>query len=242
MNFLQQHIGTQCDIQWHENTQYIAVQGPKSEEVLSTIIPSASRLRFLQMSYDTYDHHIIFISRSGYTGEDGFEISLPSSCVKKFMEEVLKHTDAQLIGLGARDSLRLEANLCLYGHELNEDISPLMADLSFSISKKRLLQGGFIGDKALKHQHDYGLHQKRLGFISKERPIREQTDIVLKDGTKVGFVSSGAYGATLGESIAMGYVDTAYIDNNEELFFIVRGKYYPATRHKGAFVAQHYKR
>ena len=159
----------------------------------------------------------VIVSRCGYTGEDGFEVSVINSDIEAFMEKLWKIKDnktneptAVPVGLGARDSLRLEAGLCLYGHELDEDISPIEAMLAWTISKRRKEQLGFLGDHLVKKHLHEGVHKKRCGFIGDKVPIREGTELFLKTGEKVWKVTSGTTGPSLKKACGMAYVDVPH--------------------------------
>ena len=159
----------------------------------------------------------IIVSRCGYKGEDGFEVSVINSDIEAFMEKLWNIKDSSTkepigvpVGLGARDSLRLEAGLCLYGHELDEDISPIEAMLAWTISKRRKEQLGFLGDHLVKKHLQDGVTKKRCGFIGDKIPIREGTELFLKSGEKVGKVSSGTQGPTIKKACGMAYVDVPH--------------------------------
>jgi len=150
-----------------------------------------------------FNNSAVIVTRCGYTGEDGFEISLPNEQIEAFMESLwkIKGDDGEQVaipvGLGARDSLRLEAGLCLYGHELNETTSPIESMLAWTISKRRKESLGFLGDHVVKKHMSEGVTKKRCGFIGDKVPVREGTDLFLKDGTKVGTVTSGTKGPSI---------------------------------------------
>lgn len=134
----------------------------------------------------------IIVSRCGYTGEDGFEVSVPHSEIEQFMDDLLSHQIGELVGLGARDSLRLEAGLCLYGHDINDTLSPIEGALAWTISKRRREQGGFLGFSVVKKHLDEGVAKKRVGFVAEGKlPVREGSEIFNKNGEKVGIVTSG---------------------------------------------------
>ena len=186
------------------------------------------------------------VSRCGYTGEDGFEISLPNSQIESFMEALWEVKDessgdqiAVPAGLGARDSLRLEAGLCLYGHELDEDISPIEAMLAWTISKRRKESLGFLGDQVVKKHMTDGVTRKRCGFIGDKIPIREGVELYLpedKGGMKVGHVTSGTKCPTINKAIGMAYVDVPHNKFNTQLIAKVRAKEHIVTTRKMPFV------
>ena len=187
------------------------------------------------------------MSRCGYTGEDGFEVSVPASLAVPFVEELQSHKDgenqiAKFVGLGARDTLRLEAGLCLYGHELEEDISPIEAVLGWTISKRRKAEGGFLGDALVQKHLKEGVTRKRVGFIVNGPPAREHIEIT-KDGKKVGEVTSGTHAPSQKQSIGMAYVTLPNNKNGTELEVTLRGKTHTIKVSKTPFVpARYYKK
>jgi len=188
-----------------------------------------------------------YVSRSGYTGEDGFEISVPSASAEALARHLLAAPEVAAIGLGARDSLRLEAGLCLYGHDMNADTTPIEASLLWAISKVRRADGsragGFPGAAAIFAQQHSGVARKRVGLLPQERtPVREGAEIVDEAGTVVGSICSGGFGPTLGAPVAMGYVDQAHAALDTPLWAIVRGKRVAMKVSKMPFVAQRYYR
>jgi aminomethyltransferase len=205
----------------------IALQGPQSASVLARLAPgqnietmpfmSARRLRVL----DVEAH----VSRSGYTGEDGFEISLAAQSADPFARRLLAEAEVRPIGLGARDSLRLEAGLCLYGHELDETIDPIEAGLNWSIQKRRRIEGGFAGAERIQVALASGPRRKRVGIRPEGRaPAREGAEIVNQAGAVIGVVSSGGFGPSVGSPIAMGYVASESAAPGTPIGLIVRGK------------------
>jgi aminomethyltransferase len=166
-----------------------------------------------------------FISRSGYTGEDGYEISLSSSQVESFARVLLSRPDVAPIGLGARDSLRLEAGLCLYGHELDETVDPVEAGLGWSIQKRRRIDGGFPGSKRIQNALTNGPDRQRVGLKPDGRaPAREGADIVSAEGAPIGVVTSGGFGPSVNGPIAMGYVVRSHAAVGTPVGLMVRGK------------------
>jgi aminomethyltransferase len=166
-----------------------------------------------------------FVSRSGYTGEDGYEISLASARAESFARILLSQPDVAPIGLGARDSLRLEAGLCLYGHELDETVDPIEAALAWSIQKRRRVEGGFPGAKRIQAALANGPDRQRVGVRPDGRaPAREGAEIVSADGAPIGVVTSGGFGPSVGAPIAMGYVARAYATVGTPISLMVRGK------------------
>ena len=166
-----------------------------------------------------------FVSRSGYTGEDGYEISIASAQAESFARILLDQPDVAPIGLGARDSLRLEAGLCLYGHELDETIDPIEAALSWSIQKRRRLEGGFPGAERIQGALAIGPGRRRVGVMPDGRaPAREGAEIVSSDGAQIGVVTSGGFGPSVNGPIAMGYVARAHAAVGTPINLMVRGK------------------
>src|SRR6516162_9137255 len=171
------------------------------------------------------DSHNCLVTRSGYTGEDGFEISLPAKDALAVAEVLLAEPEVRPIGLGARDSLRLEAGLCLYGHELDETADPIEAALSWSIQKRRRIEGGFPGAKRIEDALAHGTERKRVGLRPDGRaPAREGTEIVSTDGAPIGAVTSGGFGPSVNGPIAMGYVKRAHAAVGTPVTLMVRGK------------------
>jgi aminomethyltransferase len=170
------------------------------------------------------------VSRSGYTGEDGFEISVPNNAVEKFARLLLNESEVQPIGLGARDSLRLEAGLCLYGHDLDPQTTPVEASLIWAIGKRRRREGGFMGARKIQEQLAQSASRKRVGIKPVGRALaRENTEIVDESGRKIGLVTSGGFGPSVDGPIAMGYVEKAFSANGTPLFLMVRGQKLPAV-------------
>lgn len=202
------------NILYNEDNSLIAVQGPKAQHLLDSVVGvNLSDMDFMTSKELSYKGKIIRVSRCGYTGEDGFEVSVPESLVETFVHSLESGKDetghqlAKWIGLGARDTLRLEAGLCLYGHELNEDVSPIEAVLGWTISKRRKEQGGFLGYDVVKKHLEQGVKQKRSGFIVEGPPARDGTEIHTKDGKVVGKVTSGAPSPSLKKSIGQAYIN-----------------------------------
>lgn len=226
----------------------LALQGPKAVEVLLEWFPSEiAKLSFMEGMLVKFRRVECFVSRSGYTGEDGFEIAIPSMHVETLARELVRHEQVKWAGLGARDSLRLEAGLCLYGHELSEEISPVDAGLSWCIPRSRreggIKAGNFIGANIILHQLKTGTVQKRVGLVVQDKvPVREGA--VLKDphGNEVGEVTSGTFSPSLGIPIAMGYVEERYAKPGHQLMAEVRGRQVALNVTRMPFVTHHYSR
>ena len=245
---LRQHIGDLCTIEpLFEERALLALQGPAAVKVLARLAPEVTKMTFMQFATLRLLGVDCYVSRSGYTGEDGFEISVPAANAESLARSLLAETEVQAIGLGARDSLRLEAGLCLYGHDMNADTTPIEASLLWAISKARRADGtragGFPGADNIFTQQQTGVSRKRVGLLPQERtPVREGAEIVDADGTVIGTVCSGGFGPTLGGPLAMGYLDSAFIALDTEVSALVRGKKVPLRVSKMPFVPQRYYR
>jgi aminomethyltransferase len=226
-----------------EGMALLALQGPKAEAVLAKHAPAIRDLKF--MHYESMDVAgiSVHLSRSGYTGEDGFELSVFERDAVKLWNLLLSDADVKPIGLGARDSLRLEAGLCLYGHDIDESTSSIEAGLQWSIAKRRREEGGFIGAVRVQKELRDGPTRKRVGIKPEGRaPAREGTEIQNLDGRKVGVITSGGFGPTVNGPVAMGYVEAASSATDTKINLIVRGQIMPATIVKLPFVANNFKR
>ena len=245
---LRQHIGAHCQIQpLFEERALLALQGPAAVRVLERLAPEVAGMTFMQFKPVQLLGADCYVSRSGYTGEDGFEISVPAEHAEPLALRLLAEPEVAAIGLGARDSLRLEAGLCLYGHDMNTTTTPIEASLLWAISKVRRADGeragGFPGAAAIFAQQQSGVARKRVGLLPQERtPVREGAEIVDEAGTVVGTICSGGFGPTLGGPVAMGYVDNAHVALDTPLWAIVRGKRVAMKVSKMPFVAQRYYR
>ena len=207
----------------------IAIQGPKSVEILNQILKTVADLNFMSGNWFTYKDQKLYVTRSGYTGEDGFEISISNKLAEVFTKELLDN-GAKLIGLGARDTLRLEAGLCLYGHELSTETTPIEANLKWAISKERLSSGGFIGFNNIISQINDGAKKIRVGIKPEGRLIaREKTKIFNENDRLIGEVTSGTFGPSVNGPIAMGFVDQEFSKKETKVLLEVRGKKYPAN-------------
>jgi aminomethyltransferase len=237
-----------CALTVLEDRALLALQGPKAAEVLCQHVPGAaaksvSAMPFMSATSFARDGIFLNISRSGYTGEDGFEISIPAAAAPGFAQELLDEADVRPIGLGARDSLRLEAGLCLYGHDIDNTTGPVEAGLSWSISKRRREAGGFFGYEQVKRAIDHGPSRLRVGFLLEGKvPAREGSDIVTLDGQTIGRITSGGFAPSLARPVAMGYVDAAYAAPGTQVCLIVRGKPLAAKIVPMPFVPHHYFR
>ncbi|MDE3738885.1 glycine cleavage system aminomethyltransferase GcvT [Pseudomonas resinovorans] len=245
---LRAHIGEQCEIEsLFDSRALLALQGPAAAEVLGRLAPDVKQMTFMQFGRVRLEGVECYISRSGYTGEDGYEISVPVAQAEALARTLLAQPEIQPIGLGARDSLRLEAGLCLYGHDMNTDTTPVDASLIWAISKARradgLRAGNFPGAGKIFAQQRDGVPSKRVGLLPQERvPVREGAEIVDADGTVIGRVSSGGFGPSLGAPVAMGYVAASHAALDSEVWALVRGKRVAMKVAKTPFVPQRYYR
>jgi len=206
----------------------VAIQGPESKTILENVVSNVSKLKFMNGENFTFKNNEIYITRSGYTGEDGFEISLPNKVAISFVEELISK-GSTLIGLGARDTLRLEAGLCLYGHDINENTSPVEANLKWAISKNRI-NDNFIGSHQIKKQIEEGVSKLRVGIKPETRVIaRESTKIFDEKDNEIGKVTSGTFGPSVNASIAMGYISNSHSKKDTKVYLEVRGKKVPAN-------------
>ncbi len=229
-------------IEYRPDWALLALQGPKAVEVLEQLAPGVAGLSFMRAGAFTIDGVPAWVSRSGYTGEDGYEISIPAADAEKIARLLLTQPEVKPIGLGARDSLRLEAGLPLYGHDLTPDITPVEAALSFAISKRRKAEGGFPGAERILDQLSNGAARKRVGLrIDGRQPVREGATVVV-DGAPVGMVTSGGHGPALNAPIAMAYVPTTMAQDGTRLQVEVRGRLLDATVVPMPFFPKNYVR
>jgi aminomethyltransferase len=221
----------------------LALQGPRAEAVLKRHVPGVENLTFMQIARFDIGGAAAIISRSGYTGEDGFEISVHVKDAEGFAQRLIAEPDVLPIGLGARDSLRLEAGLCLYGHDMDDKTCPVTASLSWSIGKRRKTAKDFPGAEAVMDRLANGAPTKRVGIRPDGKaPAREGTEIADKTGRVIGRITSGGFGPTLGAPIAMGYVERAFAADGTGIDLMVRGQAMPAHVAAMPFVPHRYKR
>ncbi|PID63222.1 MAG: glycine cleavage system protein T [Gammaproteobacteria bacterium] len=207
----------------------VAIQGPQSAAALDALVTGVSDMRFMDNRPFEWNGAAIRISRSGYTGEDGYEISIPAEYAVAFAKQLLSQSGVKPAGLGARDALRLEAGLCLYGNDIDEQTTPVEADLLWAIQKVRQAggerEGGFIGADVILPQIAAGAARKRVGFtVAGKAPVRAHTKLFDGEGNPIGEVTSGSFGATVGAPIAMGYVDAQYAEAGTTVIANVRKK------------------
>ena len=221
----------------------LALQGPRAAEVLARHCPEAADMGFMTGIATLFDGTPVHVSRSGYTGEDGFEISVRAAKVEAVADALLAEPEVRPIGLGARDSLRLEAGLCLYGHDIDTTTSPVEAALVWSMQKRRREEDGFPGADRIRRELAEGPARVRVGLLPEGRqPAREGTEIQDAEGRKIGVVTSGGFGPSVGGPVAMGYVEPAFAVHGTAVNLIVRGKALPARVAPLPFVPNRYAR
>lgn len=246
---LRAHLSDDCIIEALADRALIALQGPKAVEVLSKLAPSVAAMTFM----DAGPHRVMdldcFVSRSGYTGEDGFEISVHANDVAKLATALLDDPSVLPIGLGARDSLRLEAGLCLYGHDIDTTTTPVDAALEWSVQKSRrrggTREGGFPGSDIVLKQFDSGASRRRVGLKAAGRaPVRENAALFASETAqeKIGTVTSGGFGPSVNAPVAMGYLPTAMAKDGTTVFAEVRGQRLPMLVAPMPFAPHNYKR
>jgi aminomethyltransferase len=221
----------------------LALQGPGAAAVMARLAPGSEDLVFMTAKAIAMAGVDCYVSRCGYTGEDGFEISLPGARARELADLLLDMEAVEAIGLGARDSLRLEAGLCLHGHDIDATTTPIEAGLTWSIQKRRRAEGGFPGDAVIQAQLRDGPARKRVGVLPEGRaPARQGTAILDSDGAAIGAITSGGFGPSFGGPVAMGYVATPHAVPDSPLGLVVRGKTLPAHVAKMPFVPARYHR
>ena len=249
IKYLRSLLEPNISIKEIESRALIALQGPASEAVLGKYHPQIKNMKFMDVETLTIDGAECWISRSGYTGEDGFEISIPAEAAEPITRSILSNQNVEFIGLGARDSLRLEAGLCLYGHDIDQATTPVEASLTWAIQKARRSNGsrasGFIGSEIILKQLAGGTNKKRVGLLPQTRaPMREGVEIFATETSKeaIGKITSGGYGPTVGYPIAMGYINSEYAYSEDDLFGELRGKRVPVKVSNLPFVPLNFKR
>lgn len=244
VDHLQQHLD---EVEVHDDRALLALQGPEAAAVLARLCPEAGALVFMQGAFLSLGRYRCFVTRSGYTGEDGFEISVSAEDAAALARELLSHDEVEPVGLGARDSLRLEAGLCLYGHDIDTGTTPVEANLRWALSRVRrpggARGGGYPGAEILAQQLDEGAERLRVGLAPQGRaPVREGAEITDDSGEVVGRVTSGGFGPSVEHPIAMGYVARGLTGPGTSLSARVRGKALAVKVHKLPFVKQNYHR
>jgi aminomethyltransferase len=246
---LRAHLSETCIIEPLGDRALIALQGPKAESVLARFCEDIAVMRFMDAGHRRIDGIDCFVSRSGYTGEDGFEISVPANEAARLAEALLANGEVLPIGLGARDSLRLEAGLCLYGHDIDTTTTPVEAALTWSIQKIRrqgsARAGGFPGAERILKELEHGAPRRRVGLRPEGRaPVREGVSLFAQSssGNAIGKITSGGFGPSLNAPVAMGYLPTSQATSDAPVFAELRGQRLPLRVAAMPFVANTYKR
>ena len=240
---LRAHLPHDCALIEHPGHALLALQGPQAAQVMAELAPDAVKLGFMAGADVRVAGMPCFVTRSGYTGEDGFEISLPGGQAEALARDLLRHPSVKPIGLGARDSLRLEAGLCLYGHDIDESTTPIEADLAWAISPRRRSEGGFPGDAVVRQQLAEGVAKRRVGIAPQEKaPAREHTKVLDESGAALGEITSGGFGPSVGGPVAMGYVAAPRAAAGTRLQLVVRDQLRPALVAPLPFVPHRYHR
>ena len=244
---LQTHIGHRCQVVPMPERALLALQGPKAVDALARLNPAVASMVFMTGGLFDLAGSACFVTRSGYTGEDGFEISVPAEQAVALAQALLAQPEVKPAGLGARDTLRLEAGLCLYGHDINETTSPIEAGLNWAIQKVRrpggARAGGYPGAAVIEAHLTGAAPSKRVGLLGLERvPVREGTAIVDAHGLKLGTVTSGTLGPTVNQCVAMAYLPINHTPLQHEVYAEVRGKRLPMRVVAMPFNPHRYKR
>ncbi|HEX2829774.1 MAG TPA: glycine cleavage system aminomethyltransferase GcvT [Burkholderiales bacterium] len=244
---LRSSIGARCTIDERADLCLLALQGPAAAAVMEKLGVGVAGWAFMSARSISISGIECSVTRSGYTGEDGFEISVEASAAGKLARALLAQPEVRPAGLGARDSLRLEAGLCLYGHDIDETTTPVEAGLGWTISRARrpggVRAGGYPGAGIIENELANGSPRRRTGLRPEGRmPVREGAELLARDGTKAGAVTSGGFSPTLDAPIAMGYVDARVLEAGEALHTVSRGREIPMTPVKLPFVDHRYRR
>lgn len=241
-DLLARALGDQGKLTRADDGALLALQGPEAVAVLQTIVPGVADLEFMSYRRFYWQDTRLVISRSGYTGEDGFEILVPADLAEKFWDLLIADERVKPIGLGARDSLRLEAGLPLYGHDLDETVSPIEAGMGFAVSKRRREAADFPGAERILAEREGDLDRVRVGLFVDGAPAREGANIVDAGGQEVGVITSGGFSPSLGRAIALGFVSPALVEPGTELGVVVRGRTQKAEVTETPFVPHNYVR
>ncbi len=237
------HLPAGVRLEVDEGHALIALQGPRAAAVLEKLVPGVESMSFMAGRFASLDGARIHLTRSGYTGEDGYEIAVPNGRAASVWQLLTSSPDVEPIGLGARASLRLEAGLCLYGHDIDTTTSPIEARLQWSIQKRRRDEGGFPGADRIKAELANGPSRRRVGIKPGGRaPAREGAEIQDMDGKPIGSITSGGFGPTVNGPVAMGYVESAHAEIGTPIQLVVRGKPLPATIANLPFTPHRYVR
>ena len=243
IGYLLETLSDDVTINLQDEQALLAVQGPKAVATVARLVPGVDSLVFMTAGAFDWNGTPLWISRSGYTGEDGLEISVPAEAVAAFADALLAQPEIRPIGLGARDSLRLEAGLPLYGHDLDPETTPVMADLGFALAKKRREAADFAGAARILAERESGPAVQRVGLlVTGRQPVREGASVVDADGAVIGRVTSGGFAPTLGGAIAMAYVPTDLAAPGTGVRLVQRGKVHEAVVAAMPFVPHRYVR
>ncbi len=243
LSHLQANLNNRCEVEPMFDRALLALQGPRAAAVMQKIAPESVAMKFMTGRPLNVGGTDCFVTRSGYTGEDGFEISVAHDQVDNVARKLLGDMEVKPIGLGARDSLRLEAGLCLYGNDITETTTPVEASLTWAIQKRRREQGGFPGAGIVQRQLAEGPSRKRVGILPEGKaPARAHTEIANEHGEVVGEITSGGFGPTVGGPVAMGYVRADLAQIGTRLQLMVRGKALPAKVAAMPFTPHRYHR
>ena len=239
LKIIKKKLNNNYKLELKEDLSLIALQGPGAKNLLEKVIPEIDNLKFMHGGEFKFDDFNIYITRSGYTGEDGFEISIPNQIAENFTK-VLLDNGSKLIGLGARDTLRLEAGLCLYGNDIDLKTTPIEANLKWAISKKRI-DDEYPGSEIIKKQIVSGVKKLRVGIKPETKVIaRANTKIFNEENMEIGKVTSGTFGPSVDHPISMGYVDNSYSSIDTKIFLEIRGKKVSANICKLPFYQKNY--
>jgi len=237
------HLPANVRLEVDDAHALVALQGPRAAAVLSKLVPGVETMSFMTGRFAKLDGQRVHLTRSGYTGEDGYEIAIPNAHAAAAWKLLTSSADVEPIGLGARDSLRLEAGLCLYGHDIDTTTSPIEARLQWSIQKRRRDEGGFPGADRIRAELADGPKRRRVGIKPAGRaPAREGTEIQDMGGKTIGAITSGGFGPSVNGPVAMGYVESAHAELGTTIQLVVRGKPLPATIANMPFAPHRYVR
>ncbi|MBL8710207.1 MAG: glycine cleavage system aminomethyltransferase GcvT [Rhodospirillaceae bacterium] len=240
---LRTHLDKACEIEVIAERSLVALQGPAAAAVFARFAPDSANLKFMQGAALDVAGIPCLVTRSGYTGEDGFEVSVPDSAIEGLARKLLAEPEMKPIGLGARDSLRLEAGLCLHGNDISPATNPVEAGLVWAMQKRRREEGGFPGAAIVQQQLRDGPQRRRVGILPEGKaPARAHTEIADSAGNSIGEVTSGGFGPSLGGPLAMGYVTAAHAADGTAIQLMVRGKALPARVVPMPFVPHRYHR
>ena len=243
LNMLKETLSQKILIESLDNNSLVSIQGPSSSKVLESLFTNINKLKFMNGFESNFDGSPVYISRTGYTGEDGFEVSVSNNSVEKFFDTLIENPLTNLAGFGARDVLRIEAGLCLYGQDINNSISPVEADLRWLVNKRKLNELSFIGSEKLKSQYELGAKMQRVGIELGSKVIARNGAKIYSEGDeKIGFVTSGCFSPNLSKSICMGYISRNGMSQTNKVFVDVRNKKYEGRLVKMPFISHKYNK